>query len=270
MAAVVERVDRLETALADFTTSVGIEFNKLYNSQLLTQKGLRELQEEMRAFKDDMGDFKQEMSAFKDEMSDFKDEMSDFKEEMSAFKDEMSDFKDEMREFKDEMRVFKDEVRADQEAARREQKEMNLKWGNIANKLGTMVEDLVYPSFARIVREGFDQEARDIIVRFKRRLSDGRVEEIDALAVTDELIVVNSTKATLRSKDVDDFIEQIGRFREFFPEYAALPVVGLLASLSVDDSVLRYAERNGFLVAAVGEQLMELKNHPGFEPRRWT
>lgn len=221
MAAVVERVGRLETALADFTTSVGIEFNKLYNVQIQTQKGLQRLQEEMP-------------------------------------------------EFKGEMREFKDEVRADQEASRRERIEMNRKWGDLANKLGTIVEDLVYPSLSRIVRETFGEEPRDIVVRFKRRLSGGRREEIDALAVTAKLIVLNSTKATLRSADVDGFTLQIERFREFFPEYAALPVVGLLATLSVDDSVLRYAERNGSLVAAVGEEVMELKNRADFEPRRWT
>lgn len=221
MAALVERVGRLETALADFTTSVGIEFNKLYNVQIQTQKGLQRLQEEMP-------------------------------------------------EFKGEMREFKDEVRADQEASRRERIEMNRKWGDLANKLGTIVEDLVYPSLSRIVRETFGEEPRDIVVRFKRRLSGGRREEIDALAVTAKLIVLNSTKATLRSADVDGFTLQIERFREFFPEYAALPVVGLLATLSVDDSVLRYAERNGSLVAAVGEEVMELKNRADFEPRRWT
>jgi hypothetical protein len=235
MSAVVERVDRIEEALADFTTSVGIEFNKLYNSQLLTQRGMRQLQDEMR-----------------------------------AFKDEMREFKDEMGEFKDEMRTFKDEVRADQDASRRERIEMNRKWGDLSNKLGTMVEDLVYPSLSRIVQETFGEEPRDIVIRFKRRLADGRREEIDALAATEDLIVLNSTKATLRSADVDGFVKQIDRFRDFFPEYAALPVVGLLATLSVEDSVLRYAERNGFLVAAIGEQLMELKNRPGFEPRRWT
>ena len=121
MSAVVERVDRIEEALADFTTSVGIEFNKLYYSQLLTQRGMRQLQ-------------------------------------------------DEMREFKDEMRTFKDEVRADQDASRRERIEMNRKWGDLSNKLGTMVEDLVYPSLSRIVQETFGEELRDIVLRFKRRL----------------------------------------------------------------------------------------------------
>lgn len=221
MSAVVERVDRLEQVLADFTRNVGIEFNKLYNAQVQTQQSMQRLHEEMR-------------------------------------------------DFKDEMRTFKDQVRADHEASRRERIEMNRKWGDLANKLGTMVEDLVYPSLSRIVRQSVGTEPRDLVVRFKRRLADGRREEVDALAVTDELVVLNSTKATLRSADVDAFVAQIGRFREFFPEYGKLPVVGLLATLSVGDSVLRHAERTGFLVAAVGEEVMELKNRPGFEPRRWS
>ncbi|MEA3274284.1 MAG: hypothetical protein U9Q81_03095 [Pseudomonadota bacterium] len=47
MATVVARFDRLEEALRDFITNVGIEFNKLYNSQMRTEA-------EMRAFKDEM------------------------------------------------------------------------------------------------------------------------------------------------------------------------------------------------------------------------
>jgi hypothetical protein len=45
--------------------------------------------------------------------------------------------------------------------------------------------------------------------------------------------------------------------------------VGILASLAVDDSVLSYAEKQGFLVLAVGDELMEIKNRPDFEPKRW-
>ncbi|MFO1428960.1 MAG: hypothetical protein U1F76_02290 [Candidatus Competibacteraceae bacterium] len=62
MTVVEERVDRLEDVLKDFVTTVGIEFSKLYNSQMRTEA-------ELRAFKDEMKDFKDEMHAFKDEMS---------------------------------------------------------------------------------------------------------------------------------------------------------------------------------------------------------
>ena len=227
MTTVAERVDRLEDVLQDFVTNVGIEFNKLYNSQMRTEAELR---------------------AFKDDMAGFKDEMASFKDEMASFKDEMTSFKDEMRQ---------------------QNREMNRKWGDVANKLGTLVEDLVAPSLPRIIEAKLREPVLDLMPRRKRRLADGRVREFDAVALTESLVCLNSTKATLRSADVERFVEDIAVFREFFPEYAALPLVGILASLAVDESVLTYAEATGFLVLAVGDQLMEIKNRPEFEPKRW-
>ena len=175
--------------------------------------------------------------------------------ELRLFKDEMSDFKDEMRGFKDE--------------ARRQLGEMNKKWGELSNKLGTLVEDLVAPSLPRIIEKHLNEPAYDLMVQLKRRLPDGRVKEFDALVVTPDCVCLNSTKATLRVADVDGFVADIAEFRTFFPEHDALPVVGILASLGVEKSVLAYAEKQGFLVLAVGDELMEIKNRPGFEPRRW-
>ena len=152
---------------------------------------------------------------------------------------------------------------------RQQNRERNRKWGDMANKLGTMVEDLVAPSLPRIVEEQFGEIVVDLMARRKRRLPDGRVKELDAIAVTSNLLCLNSTKASLRSADVDSFITDITTFREFFPEYAELPLIGILASLAVDESVLAYAEKQGFLVLAVGDQLMDVQNHPSFEPKRW-
>jgi len=182
--------------------------------------------------------------------------------ELRLFKDEMSVFKDEMRDFKDEMRDFKDE-------ARRQLREMNKKWGALSNKLGTLVEDLVAPSLPRVIEERLNERTYDLMVRLKRRLPDGRVKEFDALMVTPDCVCLNSTKATLRVADVDGFVADIAEFRAFFPEHDALPLVGILASLGVEKSVLAYAEKQGFLVLAVGDELMEVKNRPGFEPKRW-
>ena len=38
--------------------------------------------------------------------------------------------------------------------------------------------------------------------------------------------------------------------------------------IGVDD-VLKYAEKVGFLVLAVGDELMEVKNTKGFKPKEW-
>ncbi|SFM82120.1 DUF3782 domain-containing protein [Thermodesulforhabdus norvegica] len=69
MEEVAERVSRLEEVLEEFIRTVGIEFSKLYNSQMRTEAELRAFKEEMRAFKEEMRAFKEEMKAFKDEMN---------------------------------------------------------------------------------------------------------------------------------------------------------------------------------------------------------
>jgi chromosome segregation ATPase len=197
-----------------------------------------------------------------EELARLSREMRDFKQEMSEFKDEMKEFKNEMSDFKDEMSDFKDETR-------REHRELNKKWGDMANRLGTIVEDLVVPSLPQIIEETLMERIDDLSVRRKRRLPNGRSKEFDAIAVTPSLVCLNSTKATLRSADVDQLVKEIEALREFFPDYRGVPVVGILATLAAEPSVVRYATKLGFLVLAVGDELMEVQNPAGFVPRRW-
>ena len=201
-----KRVSRLERALEDFVTNVGIEFNKLYNSQMRTEA--------------------------------------------------------ELREFKDEMRTFKEENR-------QQRREMNITWGEMARKLGTITEDLVAPSIPSIINEMFGLDVVFLGIRMKKKLQDGRIKEYDAIAVAGEYVYVDETKSTLDSEDVKDFIEDIQGFREIFPEYEGKKIIGVLSSLYVDESVIKYAEKAGFLVFAVGEALMEVKNTKGFKPKEW-
>ena len=237
-----ERVDRLETLLGQFIVQTNTALNRL-------ERGLERFKEEMQVFKNEMRDFKEEMKVFKDEMSDFKDEMSDFK-------DEMSDFKNEMREYRD---------RQDGERLR-----MNRQWGDLANKLGTVVEDLVFPSFERIVLERFNKEIETLMPRLKRKLQDGRKKEFDIVGIAGDFVFLNSTKTTLKSQYVDDFINEIKLFWEFYPEYRNKTLIGILASLYIDKSVIKFAEKKGFLVIGVGYEIMEIKNRADFEPKKWT
>lgn len=245
MQTIEKKVDRLEKALEDFIFNVGIEYNKLINSQMRTEKELR--------------DFKDEMKGFKDEMKVFREESE---KDRKALHDEMKGFKDGVEDFKDEMKDFKDE-------AREINRDMNRKWGEMANKLGTITEDLVAPSLPRIVREEFDLEVTDLMVRRKKKLKDGRLKEYDAIAAAGGYVFVNSTKSSFKNIDADGFIEDIQEFREFFSEFSDYKLIGVLASLYVEESFIRYAENKGFLVLSVGDQLMEVKNTKGFKPKEW-
>lgn len=95
------------------------------------------------------------------------------------------------------------------------------------------------------------------------------VKEYDAVAAAGDCVFVDSTKSTLDSEDVKDFSRDIQEFRDFIPEYKGKKVVGIMASLSVDENVVKYAENAGFFVLAVGDKLMEVKNTKGFRPKEW-
>ena len=70
----------------------------------------------------------------------------------------------EPREFKDEMLNYKEENR-------QQIREMNIKWGEMAKKLGTITEDLVALSIPRIVEEEFGLEVTDLTVRRGKKLT---------------------------------------------------------------------------------------------------
>lgn len=224
-----ERVDRLETLFGQFVSQIG-------SALLRLERNTEAFQKEMREFKD----------------------------EMRVFKDEMDAFKKEMQDFKDEMRVFRDETRA-------ENRKMNQKWGELARRLGTIAEDLVYPSLERIIMEQFNLEVDELISNKKQRHPQtGERREFDCIAAAGELVFLNSTKSKLKKQDVDDFEkEDIPAFREYFPQYRDYKLVGILAALRIDAGALKYAEKRGFLVLGVGDEVMEVKNTPGFKPRLW-
>ncbi|MBF0536998.1 MAG: hypothetical protein HQL03_01960 [Nitrospirae bacterium] len=145
----------------------------------------------------------------------------------------------------------------------------NVQWGKMSAKQGTMVEDLIHPSLPRIINEYFGFKVIDMMIRRKKECQDGNLKEFDAIAVTRDYVFLNSTKSSLSSESVNTFIKDLDGFKDIFHEYAAKKLVGILASLFVEKSVLAYAERRGLMVLGVGGWLMEVKNIQGFIPKQW-
>ncbi len=150
--------------------------------------------------------------------------------------------------------------------------EMNKRWGELANKMGTLAEDLVAPGIPRILRLVIgcpDGQMDAMAVRVRRRhpIDRGRTREFDVVAVCGEYVLINETRSSLHAKDADEFVQVLSEVRDFFPEYAEKKIIGALASLYVDESMVRYAQKQGLLVLGMSEEMMDLLNEPGFEPR---
>jgi hypothetical protein len=177
------------------------------------------------------------------------------------------------------LQAFREEWRASLEVYRAEwraeARQMNRQWGELANKMGTLVEDLVSPSLPRILRrvspcpEGAEV-ASAIRVRRPHPTERGRTQEFDALVSCGEYLLLNETKSTLSTESVDKLLAKIALVRDYLPEYQQHKIIGAIASLYVDDGLIQYASRQGVLVLAMGdEELMEIKNEKGFMPREF-
>ena len=171
----------------------------------------------------------------------------------------------ELRVFEREMRDFKDEMRDSRT-------EMNRKWGDLANKMGTMAEDLVAPSIPRILRTvvGCPPDAiQSTAVRVRRQhpIDRSRSREFDVVAACGEYVLINETKSRLNPQIVQDFAGRLPAARDFFPEYASKKFIGAIASLYVDETLVRQGEKLGLVVLGFGEGVMDVLNSPGFVPQ---
>ncbi|MBI4265886.1 MAG: hypothetical protein HY657_16035 [Acidobacteria bacterium] len=171
----------------------------------------------------------------------------------------------EMRAFKDEMGAFKDEMRAFKDETRRE-------WGQLANKMGTLVEDIVAPGIPAVFRQVFGIQEIDFAaprVQRRHRSVPGRVREWDYVAMAGDLVLVNETKSALKPEHIPEFLAALREFREYFPETEGRQLIGCLASFSVDPSLVTAGERQGLLMVGLGAGLLQVLNTPGFQPRRF-
>jgi hypothetical protein len=172
---------------------------------------------------------------------------------VNKLSEEMREFKDEMREFKNEMREFKNETRRDRQR-------MNKQWGDLANRLGTLVEDIVAPSLPRVAAEQFGCGAPELFaLRVVRRVGS-ETREYDALLVCPGLVLINATKSRLQAAHTDELLDKLAELPEFFPEYEDRRIVGVLASLNPDVGVIKRATRKGVLVMGMGDEAMQLLN----------
>ena len=169
----------------------------------------------------------------------------------------------ETRAFAAETRSFQAEIRA--MAARQDRQ-----WGELANRLGTLTEDIILPGIPAVFRTLFGEDGRlELAIRVRRNhLADpGRSEEFDALVSRGDVVLIAESKSTLRPEHLDEFRDKVVRSRDFLAEAAGRKVVGLLGSLVLDPSLVTAGERQGLIMVGLGTGLLQVLNSPGFVPR---
>ncbi len=258
---------------------------------------MRLFKDEMRAFKDEMRAFKDEMLAFKDEMRAFKDEMQEFKEwakqnieeirksskefeewskrnieeirkDTKAFeewsKQNIKEIREDTKSFEEWAKKNIEEMRKDTKAfeewAKKNIEEMRKQWGHLAQKMGTMVEDIVAPALPYAVKRRLKTKIVEQSVRVTKEVNND-FYEVDIIAITKEgTVLVVEVKSSFRSRDIDLFEKSLKRFTEFFPQYKERRIVGVIASLNLNEGIVRRATKRGMLAMAMSGDYMDFLN----------
>lgn len=229
MNSTVKKVSELEKAMMEL----------VYQSRL-TEIKIAQLSEESRLTEAQLKESSRELKAALKKMSD---EIAETDKKTRA---ELSSLSKEMKEFKDEMRPSK--------------KEMDKKWGDLAMKMGTLVEDIFIPSFDLAVEKYFGIVPEDVMPRRRIRKGD-REAEIDILALADgKAFVVEVKVSPDRTEYIHDFIKKLADLPGFMPELKNYQVIPIYAALDMQKNTVSFLTKNNIYAMIVRGDLLEIVN----------
>lgn len=149
------------------------------------------------------------------------------------------------------------------ERADQETHDLKKQMGELGNRLGTIVEDMIVPSIRRIARDELNCGAEKLFLpRATATRADGKRREFDALYVGERAILLNESKATVRPEYAKEFVEflQSGEFSSYFPEYLGKTVVPVFSSINIPDDTVTYLTRNKIYAVGMGDEEMTILN----------
>jgi len=221
---------------------------RLAESQAKTEESLRTVNERMAA---------------SDALS--RVDMQEFRDRMAA-SDARS--RTEMQEFRDRMAASDARSRTEMQESKAEMREFHKKLGEMSNKFGTLVEDIVLPNLPGLFVQLFHEEPEIFSRVTKRKSSDrSQTREFDAVLSGETVILFVETKSALKPEDVPKWTGVLETARSYFPDAGEKKIFGALASFYLDNSLATYVDRQGIFIFALGGGFLEPKNSKEFSPR---
>ncbi|MBF8274485.1 MAG: DUF3782 protein [Magnetococcales bacterium] len=150
----------------------------------------------------------------------------------------------------------------------RKVKEVSVQIGRLGGRWGEFVEGMVAPACETLfVVKGIPVHM--VSRRMRSKLPGGRHMEIDVFVENTDAVVLVEVKSSLTVEDIREHIVRLAEFKEFFPRYADMRVLGAVAGIVIEEHADRFAMNNGLFVMVQAGDSMRLANDEAFVPRAW-
>ena len=267
MAELERRVSELELVFGEFLVQSTLSARRAEAESQLLKEQIKEFKNEMKVFKDEMKVFKDSMEKtiieLKESTLELKNTTEQTRKEMSESKAELervvAQTRKEMSESKAELERVVEQTRKEMSDSKAE---LNKKWGDLANKLGTVVEDIVAPNIPTIAKKYFKVEEiqRIMMNLYIKSESLKKEKEFDLILVAKDLVILNETKTTVRQNYLEEFIQSLPEFFEFFPELKGRKLIPIFSSMSFTPPQLAYLTKHKIYAMSMSGDTMELLN----------
>ncbi len=206
---------------------------------------------------------KENSKTVKEPITDYGQPLS-FEKVWAMFQETDKQFKEIAKSFEETDRKFQKTDKQFKETDKKIKDLSNL----FTTQWGKLIESLVAPGCLNLFKNRgleIEQSYRNIEV-----VKDGKQMECDVLLVNSNELVVVEVKTTLRTSNVDEFIEKLKVFKKFFKQYKSYKVYGAVAALTFAEQSDTYAYRSGcFVIKSSGEGLVEIANDKKFKPKEF-
>ncbi|MEW5766724.1 MAG: hypothetical protein AB1797_03735 [bacterium] len=192
---------------------------------------------------------------------------------ITKFREAQEKTDEQLRKTDEQLRKTDEEIKAMARKTDEEIRKVNKSVAGISDGFGRMTEGFAIASIEEVFK-GLGIYINRTFPRARSRKNGGELE-LDLLGLAEsevdkkELAIVVEVKTYLRTEDVNNFIEDIPRFYDFFEEYRSRELIGVIAFMNYATGAKEYAEKNGFYLLFCSEDLMKLSNKEGFKPKLW-
>jgi len=149
-------------------------------------------------------------------------------------------------------------------------RELGKQIGGLGQKFGSFTEGLALPSMEKILRQHF----RMTHVAPRVRVKKGRKNlELDVLAYSNtdvNKVFVVEVKSHLREEGLEQILQVLRVFFDFFPEHKGKTLHGILASVDAPENLLRKVREAGIYTAQIRDDNFRLTVPKSFKPTPFT
>ena len=187
-----------------------------------------------------------------------------FNEDLKKSREEFdADLKKSREEFNKDLKESREEFNKDLKESR---KEFDNRMKALDNKISKLTTDFI-GTIGHIIEGLAGTKAEEMFTKQGYEISDkkrnvhrkikilNKEMEADVVLLGEHLAIVIEVKADCTRKNIDKFMDHMkNHFRNLFPEWNNLEILGAVAAINYEDDADAYAHENGLLVVRADSQ----------------